>query len=134
MKIIAVQKEGLLSDFNAWGVKPSYARFFLEKCEETNGLISLAHELANDSHHLTNPYQWFAANVAFWCRVYREAQSPAGQVEALAGIRAIYYIAGSLGLEVTTRMIALWWKSAQPLHGLTAPNQSHHSGDNRQIH
>ncbi|CUY82424.1 Uncharacterised protein [Serratia marcescens] len=134
MKTIAVQKEGLLSDFDAWGVKPSYARFFLEKCEETNGLISLGHELVNDSYHLTNPYQWFAANVAFWCRVYREAQAPAGQVEALAAIRAIYYIAGSLGLEVTTRMIALWWKSAQPLHGLPAPNQSHHSGETRQIH
>ncbi|MGQ6163745.1 hypothetical protein ACUNG5_11840 [Serratia sp. IR-2025] len=134
MKTITVQKEGLLSDFNAWGVKPSYARFFLDKCEETNGRISLGHELVNDSYHLTNPYQWFAANVAFWCRVYREAQVPAGQMEALAAIRAIYYIAGSLGLEVTTRMIALWWKSAQLLHGLPAPNQSHHSGETRQIH
>ncbi|WP_279026861.1 hypothetical protein [Gibbsiella quercinecans] len=134
MKTIAVQKEGLLSDFNAWGVKSSYVRFFLEKCKETNGLISLAHELVNDSHHLTNPYQWFGANAAFWCRACREAQTPAGQLEALAAIRAIYYIAGSLGLGVITRMIALWWKNAQPLHGLPALNQSHHTGENRQIH
>lgn len=46
---------------------------------------------------MTNKRHWLAVNVAYWCCVYREAESQYQQVEALASIRSMYYIAGSLG-------------------------------------
>ena len=52
----------------------------------------------NDTEHMTNNKRhWLAVNVAYWCCVYREAESQYQQVEALASIRSMYYIAGSLG-------------------------------------
>ena len=70
MKPISVEKAGLVDDFAAWGVAPNYARFFLAKCREENGLIMLEPFVFNDSIHITNRHQWFVANVVFWYRAY----------------------------------------------------------------
>lgn len=122
MKTITVEKHGLLADFVTWGVAPNYARFFLGKCHEANGQIALEPFVFNDSMHLTNPHQWFAANTAFWCRAYREAESSKEQAETLASIRAIFFVAGMLGQGSITALILQWWRATFELHGLPAPN------------
>ncbi|BEN79606.1 hypothetical protein SMKC082_30160 [Serratia marcescens] len=124
MKIIMVEKLGLMDDFAAWGVAPNYARFFLAKCQEVDGQIALEPFVFNDSVHLTNPYQWLAANTAFWCRAYREAESSKEQAEVLASIRAIFFVAGMLGQGAITVLIRRWWCDTYDLHGLPTPNQA----------
>ncbi|WP_145605740.1 hypothetical protein [Yersinia intermedia] len=124
MKAIAVDKKGLMEDFITWGVAPNYARFFLAKCKEANDQILLEPFMFNDSEHLTNQYQWFAANSAFWCRVYREAECNRTQGEALASIRSIFFVAGMLGQGSIAVMIRQWWHDTHELHGLPCPNQS----------
>ncbi|MHC5175209.1 hypothetical protein [Serratia rhizosphaerae] len=131
MKPISVEKAGLVDDFAAWGVAPNYARFFLAKCREENGLIMLEPFVFNDSIHMTNRHQWFVANAAFWCRVYREAESSREQGEAIASIRAIFYVAGMLGQGEVTAMIMQWWAITAEIHGLPSlnatPTIKHHS-------
>ncbi|TPG61517.1 hypothetical protein [Ewingella americana] len=124
MKMIMVEKEGLKEDFIAWNVAPNYARIFLDKCQEFDGLIALSPQMFNDSMHLDNPHQWFAVSCAFWCRVYREAETSKGQLEALASIRATYYLANFLGQGSITVLIARWWDCAKQLHGLHSLNVS----------
>ncbi|CAI1619364.1 Uncharacterised protein [Serratia marcescens] len=124
MKVIAVEKQGLMDDLAAWGVAPNYARFFLAKCQEVDGLVALEPFVFNDSMHLTSPYQWFASNAAFWCRAYREAGTAEEQAETLASIRALFYVAGMLGQGSITALIIQWWSATYELHRLPAPNVS----------
>src|SRR5471030_495540 len=124
MKMIMVEKAGLKEDFIAWNVAPNYARLFLGKCQEIDGLIALSPQMFNDSMHLVEPHQWFAASSAFWCRVYREAESSKEQIEALASIRATYYMANYLGQGSITVMIARWWEQVRQLHGMHSLNVS----------
>ncbi len=124
MKVIAVEKQGLMDDLAAWGVAPNYARFFLAKCQEVDGLVALEPFVFNDSMHLTSPYQWFASNAAFWCRAYREAGTAEEQAETLASIRALFYVAGMLGQGSITALILQWWSATYELHRLPAPNVS----------
>ncbi|KAA8727571.1 hypothetical protein F4W05_13195 [Ewingella americana] len=124
MKMIMVEKAGLKEDFIAWNVAPSYASMFLEKCQDVDGMVALSPYMFNDSMHLDNPHQLFAVNCAFWCRVYREAESSKEQNEALASIRATYYMANSLGQGSITVLITRWWDAAKPLHGLHSLNVS----------
>lgn len=124
MKTITVSKNGLMEDFITWGVAPNYARYFLSKCKVADDQISLESFMFNDSEHLTNPHQWFAANSAFWCRVYRESEGSREQEEALASIRSIFFVAGMLGQGSIAVMIRQWWHDTHELHGLPFPNQS----------
>ncbi|WP_447885179.1 hypothetical protein [Serratia fonticola] len=124
MKTIMVEKRGLLEDFTAWGVAPNYARFFLAKCQELDGQIALEPFVFNDSVHLTNSHQWFAANTAFWCRAYREAESSKEQAETLASIRAIFFVAGLLGQGCITALILQWWQATFEIHGLPGLNHA----------
>ncbi|HDL7421547.1 TPA: hypothetical protein PXN54_000207 [Yersinia enterocolitica] len=124
MKAIAVDRNGLLDDFNHWGVAHNYAQFFLGKCRLAGNNVELQPIMFNDTIHLTNPHQWFSAHAAFWCRAYREAESNSDQVEALASIRAIYHMSGWLGLGSLTCMINNWWNRTIEIHGLTQINHS----------
>lgn len=124
MKTIAVDKAGLLADFNHWGVAHNYAQFFLGKCRSAGNRVELAPMMFNDTAHLNNPHQWLAANVAFWCRAYREAESNSDQIEALASIRAIFYLSGALGLGSVTWMINDWWHNTIAIHGLAQINHA----------
>lgn len=124
MQVITVEEKGLTADFQTWGVTADYARSFLGKCQKQGEKVALIPVLFNDSMQLTNPQQWFAANAAFWCRAYREAETKCEQTEALASIRAIYYLAGTLGQGNIVVMIHKWWQSVFELHGLVSPNQT----------
>ncbi|ECS2631290.1 hypothetical protein AZF28_25495, partial [Salmonella enterica subsp. enterica] len=78
----------------------------------------------NDTEHMTNQRHWLAINAAFWCCVYREAESKEAQIEALAGIRAIFYTAGALGVGEIKALIQEWWRTTYELHLIPAPNYS----------
>ncbi len=97
MSIISVNAKELGQELAAWGVPHNYAILFLEKSTVKNGRVALHPFFFNDTEHMTNKRHWLAVNVAYWCCVYREAESHFQQVEALASIRSMYYIAGSLG-------------------------------------
>jgi hypothetical protein len=56
-----------------WGVPHNYA-FFREK-HRKNGRVALHPFFFNDTEHMTNPRHWLAINAAYWCCVYREAES-----------------------------------------------------------
>ncbi|WP_227724424.1 hypothetical protein [Yersinia proxima] len=124
MKAISVDRNGLLDDFSHWGVAHNYAQFFLGKCRSVENRVELQPLMFNDTMHLTNPHQWLAANAAFWSRAYREAESKSDQIEALASIRAIFYISSALGLGVVTWSINNWWSRTIEIHGLTQINHS----------
>ncbi|WP_145496182.1 hypothetical protein [Yersinia massiliensis] len=124
MKEISVDRNGLLDDFGHWGVANNYAQFFLGKCRLVENRVELQPLMFNDTMHLTNPHQWLAANAAFWCRAYREAESKSDQIEALASIRTIFYISGALGLGVVTWNINNWWVKTIEIHGLVQINYS----------
>lgn len=79
------------------GVPHNYAILFLEKNTVKNDRVALHPFFFNDTEHMTSQRHWLAVNVAYWSCVYREAESQYQQVEALASIRSMYYIAGSLG-------------------------------------
>lgn len=97
MSIISVNAKELGQELAAWGVPHNYAILFLEKSTVKNGRVALHPFFFNDTEHMTNKRHWLAVNVAYWCCVYREAESQFQQVEALGSIRSMYYIAGSLG-------------------------------------
>ncbi|WP_080218977.1 hypothetical protein, partial [Salmonella enterica] len=98
MSIISVEGKSLGAELAVWGVPHNYAVAFAEKSTSKNGRIALHPFFFNDTEHMTNPRHWLAINAAFWCCVYREAESKEEQIEALAGIRAIFYTAGALGV------------------------------------
>lgn len=94
MSIISVEGKSLGAELAVWGVPHNYAVAFAEKSASKNGRIALHPFFFNDTEHMTNQRHWLAINAAFWCCVYREAESKEAQIEALAGIRAIFYTAG----------------------------------------
>ncbi|MCU3617178.1 hypothetical protein N8V88_29675, partial [Enterobacter hormaechei subsp. oharae] len=108
----------------AWGVPHNYAILFLEKSTVKNGRVALHPFFFNDTEHMTNKRHWLAVNVAYWCCVYREAESQYQQVEALASIRSMYYIAGSLGAGEVKALIQEWWRNTYELHQIPAPSYS----------
>lgn len=124
MKIITVEKAGLLADFTVWGVSAEYAEFFLTKCAVVGPQVSLRPFLFNDTEHLDDKRQWLAAGAALWSRVYREAETSIAQVEAISAIRSLYYMAGLLGQGTITTAISAWWDLTIELHQLPAVNRS----------
>ncbi len=124
MQVIAVDKKGLLSDFQTWGVDVDYADFFISKCDDNGSSVALRGFIFNDTIELDNQVQLLSACAAFWCRAYREAENKVAQVEALSAIRALYFSAGLLGASPVVAMLRTWWSNTYELHQLTAPNQS----------
>lgn len=125
MKVITVEKSGLLEDFADWNVSKSYADLFMKKCAVTGQRVALKPFFFNDTMHLTDPRQLLSIQAAYWIRAYREACSKLEQAESLAAVRAIYYAAGALGVSHVTFGITAWWKNTFELHDLPALNYSH---------
>ncbi|WP_454843499.1 hypothetical protein [Rahnella aceris] len=124
MKIITVDEIGLIESFAAFGVKFNYSRLFLSKCHVSKGRVALTPFMFNDTVHLDNPHQWFAANAAFWVRAYRESETLVEQVETMASIRALYFLSGSLGQGHAHALISTWFDTTKELHGMGALNLS----------
>ncbi|WP_105667759.1 hypothetical protein [Cronobacter dublinensis] len=124
MTIIAVEKECLMQEMEAWRVPMNYVRAFTAKSTQKGGLIGLDPFFFNDTEHLISPRHWLAIQAAFWCCAYCEAEVREAQIEALAGVRAIFYTAGALGVGEITAMIQAWWRAAYPVHLVPAPNHS----------
>jgi len=124
MNIISVDGAVLSQEFNAWGVPINYAIAFAARSTMKDGRIALHPFFFNDTEHLTNPRHWLAINAAFWCCVYREAESKDAQIEALAGIRSMFYTAGALGAGEIIALIQQWWRLTFELHRIPAPNYS----------
>lgn len=124
MKVIKVGKTGLMADFQIWAVQPEYVELFLSKCKDKGNEIELPSFFFNDTVDVTNPHQWLTASAALWCRIYREAETVLEQAEALGGVRAVYFLAGSLGHGAITTAISAWWNMAFELHQLPAVNYS----------
>ena len=124
MTIISVDRNALAAEFHAWRVPQAYGQAFANKNTDKGGRISLHPFFFNDTEHMTSPRHWLAINAAFWCCAYREAQKRDEQIEALAGIRAIYFAAGALGVGEITALIQEWWRQTHQLHAVPAPNYS----------
>lgn len=124
MKHISVTTAGLREDFNNWGVPADYTDAFLNKCGCSDERVTLRPFAFNDTEHLTDQRHWLAANAAFWCRAYREAETACEQAETLASVRAVFYIAGTLGQGEVTALIRQWWSITSEIHQLPAPNYS----------
>ncbi|HDU5188577.1 hypothetical protein ACU6ZO_08860 [Klebsiella aerogenes] len=122
MSIISVDAKELGRELAAWGVPHNYAILFLEKCTVKNNRVALHPFFFNDTEHMTRKRHWLAVNAAYWCCAYREAESQLQQVEALASIRSMYYIAGSLGAGEIKALIQEWWRNTYELHKVPAPS------------
>jgi hypothetical protein len=121
MNTISVDASLFMGEVNAWGVPANYTRLFLEKCEQKNQRVGLHPFFFNDTEHMTNPRHWLALNAAFWCCVYREAESKCAQIEALAGIRSVFYTAGALGVGEIKALVQEWWRQSFEIHRIPAP-------------
>ncbi|WP_421532909.1 hypothetical protein [Lelliottia amnigena] len=124
MSIISVDGKALGQEMAAWGVPHNYAVLFASKSTVKNGRVALHPFFFNDTEHMTNPRHWLALNTAFWCCVYREAESKYAQVEALASIRTMFYTAGALGVGEIKALIQEWWRKTYELHKIPAPSHS----------
>jgi len=124
MQVIAVDKKELLSDFRDWGVSNEYADFFVSKCVDDGKTVSFRSFVFNDTIQMHDSIQLMAACAAFWCRVYREAETQLAQVEALSAIRSLYFAAGFVSASPVVALIRSWWSNTYELHQLQAPNQS----------
>lgn len=124
MTSIAVDKKGFLTELLSWQVPAEYAAAFVNKNAGNNGRIILHPFFFNDTEHLTNSRHWLAINAAFWCRAFREAEGVQNQIETLAGVRAIYYAAGALGVGEVKALIQEWWRITIPIHNVPAPSYS----------
>lgn len=124
MSIISVDGKTLGQEMAAWGVPHNYAVLFASKSTVKNGRVALHPFFFNDTEHMTNPRHWLALNTAFWCCVYREAESKYAQVEALASIRTLFYTAGALGVGEIKALIQEWWRNTYELHEVPAPSYS----------
>jgi hypothetical protein len=122
--IISVNSQLLAEEFEAWNVPGNYARMFFDKNQVKADRVLLTSFFFNDTIHLNNPRHLLAANAAFWSIAYREAENRDLQVEALAGMRALLYAAGSLGVGEITTLIHGWWSLTFALHNLPLPNFS----------
>ncbi|HIF6923368.1 TPA: hypothetical protein ACX39Q_001881 [Klebsiella pneumoniae] len=124
MSVISVDGSRLDKEMAAWGVQRNYVRAFVTKSTVQNDRVALHPFFFNDTEHLTSPRHWLAINAAFWCCAYREAENRESQIEALAGIRAIFYAAGALGAGEIKTLIQEWWRHTYELHQVPAPNYS----------
>lgn len=124
MTIISVDVRELGREFAAWGVPHEYAVLFVEKGSVKNNRVALHPFFFNDTDHMTSQRHWLAINAAFWVCAYREAECQYQQIEALAGIRSMYYIAGSLGAGEIKALIQEWWRETYELHKVPAPSYS----------
>ena len=124
MTVISVDSITLAQELIAWGVPRNYSLAFASKSIIKNGRIGLHSFFFNDTEHLNNQRHWLAINAAFWCCVYREAESKEAQIEAIAGIRAIFYAAGGLGAGEIKALIQEWWRNTYELHKIPAPSYS----------
>lgn len=124
MAIISVEANELGQEIAAWGVPHNYAMLFLSKSTVKNNRVALHPFFFNDTEHMTSLRHWLALNAAYWCCVYREAESKCAHVEALASIRAMYYTAGTLGVGEVKALIQEWWRNTYELHKVPAPSYS----------
>lgn len=124
MKIITVQKEGLIAEMGNWGVTHQYAEFFISKCADDGQTLSLRPFAFNGTMYLNASGQWLRCCAAFWIMAYREAGQKIEQVEAISAIRALYYVAGMMGQGAVTAAIRIWWDNTYALHRLPAFNRS----------
>lgn len=124
MTIISVDRKALEDEFYAWRIPQNYVTAFEYKNIDKGGRISLHTFFFNDTEHMTSPRHWLAINAAFWCCAYREAQKHDAKIEALAGIRAIYFAAGALGVGEIVALLQEWWRQTHQLHAVPAPNYS----------
>lgn len=122
MSIISVSAKELGRELVAWGIPHNYAVLFLQKSTVKNDRVALHPFFFNDTDHMTSQRHWLAVNVAYWSCAYREAESKCSLVEALAGIRALYYVAGSLGAGEIKALIQEWWRNTYELHQVPAPS------------
>lgn len=122
MTVISVDSKMLAQELAAWAVPHNYAMAFVAKSIVKGDRIGLHSFFFNDTEHLTNSRHWLAINAAFWCCAYREAESKESQIEAIAGIRAIFYTAGALGAGEIKALIQEWWRNTFELHRIPAPN------------
>ncbi|GEM_PF-650606 len=99
MSVISVDSKTLGQELAAWGVPHNYAMAFAGKSIVKNGRIGLHSFFFNDTEHLTNPRHWLAINAAFWCCVYREAESKEAQIEAIAGYRSMIAAVTALSID-----------------------------------
>ncbi|UGS44777.1 hypothetical protein JMT66_15650 [Kosakonia cowanii] len=124
MAIISVDAKTLGQELAAWSVPHNYAMLFLEKSTVKNGRVALQPFFFNDTEHMANKRHWLAVITAYWCCLYREAESKYLQVEALAGIRSMFYTAGALGAGEIKALIQEWWRNTYELHLIPAPSFS----------
>lgn len=124
MTIISVDKGTFEREVSAWSVPMNYTALFLKKNTDKAGRVSLHPFFFNDTEHMTNSRHWMAINAALWISAYREAEAKESQIEALAGIRTLFFVAGALGLGEVNALIQQWWRTTYELHHLPAPNYS----------
>ena len=124
MTIISVNKDLLAKESAAWGVPPGYLALFISKSTAQADRVLLHPFCFNDTEHMTNQRHWLAFNAALWCCAYREAETKQRQTEALAGIRAMFYVAGTLGQGEVKALLHEWWRQTFVLHHVPAPNFS----------
>ncbi|ROR99706.1 hypothetical protein [Raoultella terrigena] len=121
MNTISVDGALFMQELKAWRVPADYAFLFMQKCERKGSRVGLHPFFFNDTDHVTDPRHWLAVNAAFWCCAYREACAKEAQIEALAGIRALFYTAGALGVGEVKALIQEWWRQSFELHRIPAP-------------
>lgn len=124
MSNISVDKETFKRELSMWNVPMNYVAHFMNENVDKAGRVELDQYFVNDSQHLTNPRHWLAINAALWISAYREAESKDSQIEALAGIRSVFFTAATLGQLEVYLAIRHWWKATFELHKLPAPNAS----------
>lgn len=124
MKIITVQKDGLIAELGSWGVAQQYAKFFISKCADDGHAVSLRPFAFNDTPHLNAPDQWLRCSAAFWASAYRDACQQIEQMEAISAIRGLYYLAGMMGQGSVAKTIWVWWERTYELHRLPTLNRS----------
>lgn len=124
MSVISVDGGRLGTELAAWGVPLNYVRAFITKSTVQGDRVALHPFFFNDTEHLSSPRHWLAINAAFWCCAYREAESRESQIEAIAGIRALFYAAGALGVGEIKALIQEWWRASFELHRIPAPNHT----------
>lgn len=122
--IISVDSTGFAREVVAWRVPTNYVMEFVHKNVNKDGRLSLHPFFFNDTELLTSQRHWMAINAAFWCCAYREAESKEAQIEALAGIRALFYTSGACGVGEIKALIQEWWRNTYVLHRIPAPNHS----------
>lgn len=124
MTIISVDKEIFKRELSMWNVPMNYVVHFMNSNVDKVGRVELTQFFVNELQHLTNPRHWLAINAALWISAYREAESKDSQIEALAGIRSVFFTAATLGQLEVYLTIRQWWQATFELHKLPAPNAS----------